>query len=200
MPLDLEWQLSLSSANPEDRELTALFSFSDTRTYRIGLTFTPDEGVELDARRISGRLRTFEWVHPVASVERGELPPGLVEHWVAGRFSFLGPPDLRRVPVRGIDSLGARFENDAVTVHLDLGLWSTRFEEFEDETGFARVATEVDGRRAERVSFQGAEGLAIPSVDGTNRFSMLVRLRESEESGGPVDAGAMLASVRFPEP
>lgn len=64
-------------------------------------------------------------------------------------FSFQAPPDLKAVPVQGIDSLVGEYRADRFSLQFDYGLYSNTLDDLRGDSRFEREVATIDGRPAE---------------------------------------------------
>lgn len=100
-------------------------------------------------------------------------PPG----WVqidARNFSFHVPPDVKAVPVQGIDSFVGQYEGDSISVGFDYGMYSDPLD-YKGRPGYRSRDERIGGKRAKIVSyynpatghsFDYATGAHFPEVNG----------------------------------
>src|SRR5687768_8850440 len=75
------------------------------------------------------------------------VPPGWQTITAQG-FTFQAPPDLRPVPVQGIDSIVGKYESPTLEVAYDLGWYSDPM----DREGYTSRPVTVDGKAARLVT------------------------------------------------
>lgn len=130
------------------------------------------------------------------------------DDWVtikAGRaFRFEAPPDLKSVPVQGIDSFVGRYRADRFALQFDYGLYSNSLQSLREDPRYEAETFELDGRQA--VILTGP-------ADGGDGFcaAMYVVVRESPKTALEMDGCAnghagmlqlqrLFRSVRFISP
>lgn len=76
-----------------------------------------------------------------------------VDDWVVVKagaaFSFEAPPDLKAVPVQGIDSFVGEYRAERFSLQFDYGLYSNSLDDLRSDSRFEREVVIVDGRSAE---------------------------------------------------
>lgn len=66
------------------------------------------------------------------------------------------PPDLHPSDVVAIDSIAGEYVNSSMSLGLDLGIWSSRLDEW-DRTDFKQHVERIGGQRARIVSFHAPQ-------------------------------------------
>jgi hypothetical protein len=116
-------------------------------------------------------------------------PPTLPPSWVtidARQFTFSAPPDLRAVPVRGIDSYVGRYTNQTVVLSFDYGWYSDPLtDNYKQRANYKKEHTKVDGRKAvivtfsrpsEQHAFDHCIGIHFPDLgDGRTKLTIFAR-------------------------
>jgi hypothetical protein len=128
---------------------------------------------------------------PGMPTTRPEPPASWQTITVGNAFTFRAPPELRAVPVQGIDSLVAEYQSPTVKVSVDYGWYSDPMDRRDE--GFTRRKVVVDGKEARLLTKEDAVAIHFPSVSGKTRLTMLVKLNGAGQSVGETIA----LSIRF---
>lgn len=120
-------------------------------------------------------------------------------------FSFEAPPDLKAVPVQGIDSLVGEYRADRFSLQFDYGLYSNTLDDLRGDSRFEREAVTLDGRPAEIFTGPGPnEGcpflVALYTVVDPARRVSLQMGGCANGYAGVVQMQRLMRSVRFTAP
>lgn len=108
-------------------------------------------------------------------------PPG----WVqidAGNFSLYVPPDVKAVPLQGIDSLVGAYQGDFISVRFDYGMNSDPLD-YQRLPGYRSRHERIGGKRAKIVSYNSpgtghsvdyAIAVHFPEVTGNLKLTVYV--------------------------
>lgn len=91
-----------------------------------------------------------------APVTSATPPP----EWVridAPKFSFYMPPDMKSVPVQGVDSFVGAYQSDSVFLNLDYGRYSDPLDR-QDLPNYIAHEESIGGKKARIVSYRHAGG------------------------------------------
>ena len=105
-------------------------------------------------------------------------------------FTFRAPPDLRPVPVQGVDSIVGRYESPTLEVGYDLGWYSDPME----REGYTSRRVTVDGKAARLATKNDVVAIHFPKLGRNSRLTMSVRLKGSDAKV----AETILRSIDFP--
>ena len=106
-------------------------------------------------------------------------------------FTFRAPPDVRPVPVQGIDSFVGRYANPGMELEFDYGQYSDSI----DREGFTRIATTISGKQAIIATKDNLIGVHFPDVGNGERLTMQAELRGVD----PRTVEKIFRSIEFPE-
>ena len=98
--------------------------------------------------------------------------------WVqidAREFSFYVPPDMKAVPVQGIDSFVGEYKGESISLDFDYGHWSNRLDD-EEEPNFIANEERIGGKKARVVSYDA------PNSIHTYDYAIAVHFREVNEN------------------
>jgi len=97
--------------------------------------------------------------------------------WVqidAREFSFYVPPDVKAVPVQGIDSFVGEYNGDSISLNFDYGHYSDPLD-YKERTNYIAHDERIDDKKARVVSYDNpgsghpfdyAIGIHFPEVNG----------------------------------
>jgi hypothetical protein len=119
--------------------------------------------------------------------------PDAIESWaqVDGRaFAFRVPPDMKAVPVQGIDSEVGEYRGDSISLSFDHGLFSDPMD-YRKQADYISHEERINGRKARIVSyyspgrehpFDFAIGVHFPNVNGKNvRLTVYARCKTKDD-------------------
>ncbi|MFP6892920.1 MAG: hypothetical protein VCA18_04165, partial [Opitutales bacterium] len=94
--------------------------------------------------------------------------PAIPDDWVAVKaarnaFEFKAPPDLKNIPVQGIDSQVGKYESPSMLLTYDYGWYSNSLRD-EKKPGFSSNIVQIDGKTAKVVTFDGVAAVHFPKV------------------------------------
>jgi len=117
-------------------------------------------------------------------------------------FSFYAPPDMKSLPVQGVDSFVGEYHGDSITLHFDYGRFSNPLEN-RDGTGVSEYSSQVEligGKNAKVVSLHSygekLVGVYFPSAGGEG-----IRLTVTATGKTPSDyetAKTIFRTIQFP--
>lgn len=127
------------------------------------------------------------------------------DDWVttkAGQaFTFEAPPDLRSVPVQGIDSFVGRYKGDRLALQFDYGLYSNTLQDLREDPRYEAETVEIDGRQAVILTGPANTGdglcAAMYVVDRENPKVALEMDGCANGYAGMVQLQRLFRSVRF---
>jgi hypothetical protein len=121
-------------------------------------------------------------------------PPAVPRDWQTIRagtaFSFKAPPDLKSVPVQGVDSFVGSYASPTLEVMFDYGWYSNSM----NDPGHTSRPVEIDGKQARLISKDDVVAIHFPKVDGATKLTMSVRLKGADAT----TAEMLLQSIDFP--
>jgi hypothetical protein len=118
------------------------------------------------------------------------VPPGWQTVSSGKAFTFSAPPDLKPVPVQGIDSFVGTYASPTLEVTFDYGRYSDPM----NREGYASRAVQVDGKSARLVTKDDIVAIHFPKITGETKLTMSVRLK----SANAKTAETLLQSIDFP--
>ncbi|WP_440877191.1 hypothetical protein [Thalassotalea sp. PLHSN55] len=109
-------------------------------------------------------------------------------------FCFIHPESLKSAEIQIIDSTAGKLEDDNMVVLFDLSIYASQLDDLRQAKTESVTIDDLSGTlfvQDKRI------GLAIPEVNGTVRFSMLIIYKEAlaEEQGKEI-----LKSITFKQP
>lgn len=127
------------------------------------------------------------------------------DDWVTVRagnaFTFEAPPDLRSVPVQGIDSFVGQYQGEKFALQFDYGLYSNTLDDLRRDSRFEREAVAIDGRPGEIFTGPGPEGcefeVALYVVADPSRAVSLQMGGCANGYAGVVQMQRLMRSIRF---
>jgi hypothetical protein len=94
-------------------------------------------------------------------------------------FFFRAPPDLIEKRVKGKDSFVGKYDNPALELSFDYGMYSDPLES-EGYRDWKFRNTTIDGRRAKIGWSEDRMAVHFPKVEGDNRLSMFANLKQPQ--------------------
>lgn len=114
-------------------------------------------------------------------------------------FSFYAPPDLKPIPVQGVDSFVGEYQGDSITLHFDYGRFSNSLDD-RDCADYTSNEEQIGGKDAKIASFnaygENVVGVYFPTAGGEE-----IRLTVTATGKSPADhdtAKAIFRTIRFP--
>ena len=111
--------------------------------------------------------------------------PTIPDDWVAVKaarnaFEFKAPPDLEKVPVRGVDSLVGKYESPSMLLTYDYGWYSSPLPD-EKQPGYSSKIVKINGKTAKVVTFDGVAAVHFPKVKDKIRLTVYVILKRRKQ-------------------
>ena len=124
--------------------------------------------------------------------------PAIPDDWVAVQaprkiFEFKAPPDLKNVPVKGVDSLVGKYESPSMLLTFDCGWYSSPLPN-EKQPGYSSKMVKINGKTAKVVTFEGVAAVHFPKVKDKIRLTVYVILKKKEAK---VTALQLFRTIRF---
>ena len=124
--------------------------------------------------------------------------PAIPDDWVtvqAARkiFEFKAPPDLKQVPVKGVDSLVGRYESPSMLLSFDYGWYSNSLPN-EKQPGYSSKIVKINGKTAKIVTFDGVAAVHFPKVKDKVRLTVYVILKKKEAKATALQ---LFQTIRF---
>ena len=124
--------------------------------------------------------------------------PAIPDDWVAVKaarnaFEFKAPPDLEKVPVRGVDSLVGKYESPSMLLTCDYGWYSDPLPD-EKQPGYSSKIVKINGKTAKVVTFDGVAAVHFPKVKDKIRLTVYVILKKKEAKATALQ---LFRTIRF---
>ena len=126
-----------------------------------------------------------------------------------GYFTFKIPPDMKEIPVQGIDSYVGEYQGPTTQLQFDYGLYSGFLKEYSRKPDYKKTSLNVHGRKAKLITFYNEEttlefpyviaihfpDLGIQSEEGKTTLVVWVNCKTPEDYSV---AERILKSIQFP--